>query len=119
MSVNNRRTKRKGIMNDKFDELARRLAQSVTRRQAFKRFGVGLAGMVLACFGVANKTEAGNSGSCLPKGSICAPGVFLPCCKGHKCVFTGVFLAIAGTDSRICGPIRGLLAGLATEMMTL
>jgi hypothetical protein len=34
-------------MNDKFDELAKDLTQSVTRRQALKKFGVGLAGMVL------------------------------------------------------------------------
>ena len=31
-------------MNDKFDELAKGLAQSVTRRRALKRFGVGFAG---------------------------------------------------------------------------
>jgi len=40
-------------MNNKFDELAKGLAQSVTRRQALKRFGTGLAGMALACFGLA------------------------------------------------------------------
>jgi hypothetical protein len=38
---------RKG-MNDKFDELAKGLAQSVTRRQPLKKLGVGLAGMALA-----------------------------------------------------------------------
>jgi prepilin-type N-terminal cleavage/methylation domain-containing protein/prepilin-type processing-associated H-X9-DG protein len=32
-------------MNNQLDELAKGLAQSVTRRQALKRFGVGLAGM--------------------------------------------------------------------------
>jgi hypothetical protein len=47
-------------MNNKFDELAKGLAQSVTRRQAFKRFGVGLAGMVLACFGLADRVGAGT-----------------------------------------------------------
>jgi len=36
-------------MNDKFDELTKGLAQSVTRRGALKKFGVGLAGMALAC----------------------------------------------------------------------
>src|SRR3974377_1201383 len=51
----------KGIMNNKCDEVAKGLAQSVTRRQAFKRFGVGLAGMVLACLGLPNNAEAGNS----------------------------------------------------------
>ena len=45
-------------MNDKLDELAKGLAQSATRRQALKKFGVGLAGLALACFALANKAEA-------------------------------------------------------------
>jgi len=49
-------------MINKFDELAKGLAQSATRRQALKKFGVGLAGMALACFGLANRTEAGGKG---------------------------------------------------------
>src|SRR5437667_12427 len=40
-------------MNNQFDELAKGMAQSVTRRAALKKFGVGLAGMALACFGLA------------------------------------------------------------------
>jgi hypothetical protein len=36
-------------MNPKFDELAKQLAQSTTRRQALKKFGAGLAEMALAC----------------------------------------------------------------------
>jgi hypothetical protein len=47
-------------MNNKFDELTKSLAQSVTRRAALKKFGVGLAGMALACFGLANKAQAGK-----------------------------------------------------------
>ena len=47
-------------MNDKFDELAKRMAQSVTRRGALKKFGVGLAGIALATLGLANKAEAGR-----------------------------------------------------------
>jgi len=47
-------------MNNKFDELTKSLAQSVTRRAALKRFGVGLAGMALACFGLASKAGAGD-----------------------------------------------------------
>ena len=39
-------------MNDKFDELAKGMAQSVTRRAALKKFGVGLAGKALVCFGL-------------------------------------------------------------------
>src|SRR5258708_26858975 len=49
------------VMNDKFDELAKRLAQSVTRRAALKKFGGGLAGMALACFGWALTVAAQNS----------------------------------------------------------
>ena len=45
-------------MNNKLNELAKGLAQSVTPRQALKRFGVGLAGMALACLRLANKAEA-------------------------------------------------------------
>ena len=45
-------------MNNKFDELTKGLAQSVTRRQALRRFGVGLAGIALAALGLASKTYA-------------------------------------------------------------
>ena len=47
-------------MNDKFDELAKGLAQSVTRRQALRRFGVGLAGIAMAMLGLPDKSQAGN-----------------------------------------------------------
>jgi hypothetical protein len=47
-------------MNDQFDELARSMAQSVTRRGALKKFGVGLAGIALAALGLANKAQAGK-----------------------------------------------------------
>jgi hypothetical protein len=57
-------------MNDKFDELTKSLAQSVTRRQALKKFGAGLAGMALACFGLATKAHA-KPGGCKPSGTRC------------------------------------------------
>ena len=41
-------------MNNKFDQLTKNMAPAVTRRAALKKFGVGLAGMALACFGLAN-----------------------------------------------------------------
>ena len=44
-------------MNEVFDELARNMAQSVTRRAALKKFGIGLAGIALATLGLA---QAGN-----------------------------------------------------------
>lgn len=48
-------------MNNPFDELTKGLAQSVTRRAALKRFGLGLAGMALACFGLANSAQAAKA----------------------------------------------------------
>jgi len=45
-------------MNNQFDELSKSLVHSVTRRQAFKKFSVGLAGIALACFGLANGIAA-------------------------------------------------------------
>ena len=45
-------------MNNRFDELTKQMAQSVTRRAALKKFGVGLAGMALACFGLARRAKA-------------------------------------------------------------
>ena len=45
-------------MNNKFDELTKGLARSVTRRGALKQFGVALAGMALACFGLADPAAA-------------------------------------------------------------
>ncbi len=58
-------------MNDKFDELAKSLAQSVTRRGALKKFGVGLGGIALASVGLAHSAPAekdskhGNCNHCL------------------------------------------------------
>jgi len=39
-------------------ELTKSVAQSVTRRAALQKFGLGLAGMALACFGLANMAQA-------------------------------------------------------------
>jgi len=46
-------------MDEKFDELARSLAQSVTRRGALKKFSIGLAGVIFTSLGL-TKAEAGN-----------------------------------------------------------
>ncbi len=77
-------------MNNKFDELAKGLAQSATRRQALKKFGVGLAGMALACFGLANRAEAGNQ-PCKKAGQMCGFGrggyPKHVCCPGLICLY--------------------------------
>ena len=73
-------------MNHRFDELTKGMAQSVTRRAALKKFGVGLASMALACFGLANKAEAAakgchsNPNRCQPSGCPC--GANWACCSG-------------------------------------
>ena len=78
-------------MNNKFDELTKSLAQSVTRRAALKKFGVGLAGMALACFGLANKAQAaGNYGDPCATNSDCHSGICrgpsgCGCRSNHEC----------------------------------
>ena len=69
-------------MNNRFDELAEGLAQSVTRRAALKKFGVGLAGIALACFGLANKSTAGNDKVCTPP-KWCDVSLNPCCCDSH------------------------------------
>ena len=48
-------------MNNQFDEHTNGIAQSVTRRTALKQFGVGLAGLALARFGL-NQAQAITNG---------------------------------------------------------
>jgi hypothetical protein len=60
-------------MKNQFDELAKGLAQSVTRRAALKKFGVGLAGMALALLGL-GKAEAAKP---LPA-TCCAYSCYAP-----------------------------------------
>ena len=64
-------------MNNPFDELTKSLAQSVTRRAALKKFSLGLAGMALACFGLANNAAAAKA--CVTH-TDCAAGKI--CCDG-------------------------------------
>ena len=48
-------------MSNKFDEMTKGLAQSVTRRAALKKFGLGMAGLAIAALGLANKAHAGRA----------------------------------------------------------
>ena len=82
-------------MDNQFDELAKGLAQSATRRQALKKFGVAAAGALLACFGLANSAEAGRK-TCLPTGSPCSLLAPKECCS-HVCH------AIPESNIVVCG----------------
>jgi hypothetical protein len=80
-------------MNNKFDELTKGIVQSVTRRAAFKKFGVGLAGMALACLGLTNKAEAGAGGCkgyyerCHDDGQCCSGSCgLIPYASGKRCL---------------------------------
>src|SRR5438477_10171920 len=64
------------VMNDTFDELAKGLAQSVTRRGALKKFSLGLAGIALATLGFPNRAEAEKGCSSHPVS--CA--IYACCC---------------------------------------
>src|SRR5215471_9193514 len=84
------RIKTKENMNNKFDELTKSMAQSVTRRAALKKFGLGLAGMALACFGLENKAEAGSQAcldACKSTCSKYAGTAYYTACMG-RCIFT-------------------------------
>jgi hypothetical protein len=88
-------------MNNQFDELTKSLAQSVTRRAALKKFGLGLAGMALACFGLANKAEAGQKCSAHVDCPIDNPH----CCKGkrgHCTTYTCATDPYSGIDEQYC-----------------
>ena len=81
-------------MNNQFDELTKSLAQSVTRRAALKKFGLVLAGMALACFGLANRAEAG----CKSRGISCQHDE--ECCSGY--CFRGIPGGKPGTQKGTC-----------------
>ena len=72
-------------MNDKFDELVKNMARSVTRRGALKKFGVGLAGIVLACFGLANRAEASRR-KCVTDADCPQGGPGYSFCSNGRCV---------------------------------
>src|SRR4051812_35158100 len=65
-------------MNNKFDELTKAVAQSVTRRASFKKFGIGLMGMALACLGLTEEAQAG-------KGQVMACTTGAECMSGQVC----------------------------------
>lgn len=76
-------------MNSQFDELTKRLAQSVTRRDALKKFSAGLAGMALTCLGLVWPAIAGNELKLRPPIELSRPNAVGSCDSG--------FLSLPGT----------------------
>jgi hypothetical protein len=74
-------------VSNKFDELAKELAQSVTRRQALKRFSLGLAGMALAALGVAKVEAAKVCVTTLDCGNneLCCGGTCVSITSNNNC----------------------------------
>ena len=99
-------------MNDKFDELAKGLAQSVTRRGALKKFGLGLAGIALAALGLANKAEAARG---CRSDADCGG---LTCCGG-KCVISIPTFGIAASAGSGAGMVSTVpILDLVHHVMT-
>ena len=73
-------------MNNKFDELTKGLAQSVTRRAALKKFGLGLAGVVLAMLGLANSGTAQKNGNERGGAGNCKGCVYPYGCSDNACI---------------------------------
>ena len=61
-------------MDNRFEELAKDVAQSVTRRAALKKFGLALAGLILTCFALPNVSLAQTSVVCDPTGDATYAG---------------------------------------------
>src|SRR5438477_832318 len=113
-------------MNTKFDELTKSMAQSVTRRAALKKFGLGLAGMALAgLLALPTKTNAASLG---PLVELSVPNAVGTCDDGFRLPGTmtvndaaEVSLAVNPVDPNnivaawIQGPIQNIVAAVSFD----
>jgi hypothetical protein len=83
-------------MSDKFDELAKGMAQSVTRRQALRRFGTGLASLVLAAVGL------GSSASTARADTVPCKQIYHGCAQLHP-VGSDAYKSCVGHCLAVCG----------------
>lgn len=89
-------------MGDLFDKLAKDAAADMPRRQAFRRLGAGLLGVVLAAVGLsADKKKADKEMTCAKLCAICCSNLdFPPRSKEH-----GECLRLCHEGLGPCGPI--------------
>src|SRR5437016_4040836 len=70
-------------MDKQFDELSKSLAEGVSRREALRKFGIGLAGVLLACLGIGGGASADQRVKCASSADCSNLGFYSPgCCKG-------------------------------------
>jgi hypothetical protein len=69
-------------MDNKFDELTKNLAQSLTRRGALKKFGAGLGALAVAVLGLARNARA-QHGTCGEPCDCSSPPLW-GCCPHEK-----------------------------------
>jgi hypothetical protein len=102
-------------MNNKFDELAKGLAQSVTRRQAFKKLGGVLVGTFAGWLGLDRVSGASGKtkGVCAAQISLAlAPGdyIYNGICVDPTTCQVGYSPACQGTTDKVsmaCGGFLG------------
>jgi hypothetical protein len=113
-------------MNSNFDDLSKAMAEGVSRREAIWRFGVFLAGTVLACIGLGSAAQSDPNAcktycSRFPKGpershcmQVCnacpsttllygTTGFNLVCCTGPGLAFCNGVCVNRATDPHNCG----------------
>jgi hypothetical protein len=91
---------------NQFDELAKAMALSVTRRAAVKKFGYGLTTLALAALGLSTKAQAARP---FPAGSRCKTSK--QCKPGTACI-QGVCVSSSGGDGSRCGTTTDCQPGL-------
>ena len=84
-------------MDKQFDDLSKSLAEGVSRREALRKFGVGLAGVLLAAVSTGALTRADpQTGRCATDAD-CGYLSGQTCCNG-KCVYLNT-----NTNCGACG----------------
>ena len=90
-------------MDKQFDELSKSLAEGTSRREALRKLGVGLVGMMLAALGVRQGAAAAPR-QCHKASDCLGPGIAnASCCKG-VCVTSTNPSVLACCDCPGCNP---------------
>ena len=100
-------------MNDKFDELAKNMAQAVTRRQALRRFGIGVSAFLLAALALPRRASASKdhgkdtlSGYCTVNSSTgTLAGTCYDCKSGALGVSPDCAAGATASVSNTCGGV--------------